>query len=159
MMATVMNALALGDALSNIGVENKVVTALEIDRVGEPYNRKNVIEYLESGKVVVFACGTGHPYFSTDTGAALRAVEIGADVILLAKNVDGIYDSDPKVNPNAKKYDKLSYLEYIQKGLKVMDMTAITLCMENGVKLLSFGFEKDSVARAVRGENLGTLVE
>lgn len=159
MLATCMNALCLSDALESVGVKTRVLTALAIDKIGEPYNRKNAVKYLESGEVIIFACGTGHPYFSTDTAAALRAIEIEADVILLAKNVDGIYDSDPKLNKNAKKYDEISYIEYIEKGLKAMDVTAISMCMENGVKVLAFGFTKDSIVRAVCGENLGTLIK
>ena len=159
MLATCMNALCLSDALESVDVKTRVLTALAIDKIGEPYNRKNAVKYLESGEVIIFACGTGHPYFSTDTAAALRAIEIEADVILLAKNVDGIYDSDPKLNKNAKKYDEISYIEYIEKGLKAMDVTAISMCMENGVKVLAFGFTKDSIVRAVCGENLGTLIK
>lgn len=159
MMATMMNGLALCDALEHAGVKAKVVSSLKIDRIGEAYNRKNVESYLKSGKVVIFTCGTGHPFFSTDTAAALRAAEIEADVILLAKNVDGIYDSDPKQNPNAKKYQTISYIEYIEKGLKAMDLTAITICMENSIKVLAFGFEPNSMVRAVLGENLGTLIK
>ncbi len=159
MLATAMNALAVSDALENVGVQNKVLTALEIEHVAEPYNRKKAMEYLHSGKVVIFACGTGHPYFSTDTAAALRATEIEADVILLAKNVDGIYDSDPKINPNAKKYSEVSYIEYIEKGLKAMDTTAITVCMENKIPVLAFGFGDNSIVRAAGGENIGTLIK
>ena len=117
------------------------------------------MSHLGKGRVVIFACGTGNPYFTTDTGAALRAAEIGAEVLLLAKNVDGIYDSDPKTNPNAKKLDKISYAEYMQKGLKAMDMTAITICQENDIHVLSFGlFEENALMRAVTGENIGTLI-
>ena len=159
MLATAMNALALSDALEHAGVKSRVMTALSIDKIGEPYNRKNAMKYLSDGEVVIFACGTGHPYFSTDTGASLRASEIEADVILLAKNVDGIYDSDPKLNPNAKKYDVVSYVEYIERGLKAMDMTAIAMCMENHIPVLAFGFEKNSIVRVMNGESLGTLIK
>lgn len=159
MLATAMNALCLCDALESVGVSAKVLTALAIDKIGEPYNRKNAMEYLAQGKVVIFACGTGHPYFSTDTAASLRATEICADAILLAKNVDGIYDSDPKLNKNAKKYDEVSYLEYIEKGLKAMDMTAITMCMENNIQILAFGVTENSIIRAAAGEQLGTLIK
>ena len=117
------------------------------------------MKHFEKGRIVIFGCGTGNPYFSTDTGAALRAAEIGADVLLLAKNVDGIYDSDPKKNPSAKKYEKLSYLDFIAHGLKAMDTTAVTMCMENNIPVLAFGlFEKDALIRAVTGEKIGTLI-
>lgn len=159
MLATCINSLCLSDALESVGVKTRVLTSLAIDKIGESYSRKNAMKYLSRGEVVIFAGGTGHPYFSTDTAAALRAIEIQADVILLAKNVDGIYDSDPKTNKNAKKYNEISYLEYIEKGLKAMDITAITMCMENGVKVLAFGFTDDSIIKASNGENLGTLIK
>ena len=160
MLATVMNALALQDALERKGVPTRVQTALSIIRVAEPYILRKANSHLSKGRVVIFACGTGNPYFTTDTAAALRAAEIGAEVILLAKNVDGIYDSDPKLNPNAKKLEQVSYLEYIEKGLKAMDTTAITMCMENNIPVLAFGlFEKDSLTRAVTGEKIGTLIK
>ncbi len=159
MLATVMNSLAMQDALERNGIETRVQTALTITRVAEPYILRKALKHLERGRVVIFACGTGNPYFSTDTGAALRAAEIGADVLLLAKNVDGIYDSDPKTNPNAKKYDKLTYIEFISKGLKAMDTTAITMCMENNIPVLAFGLdEDDALLRAVSGEKIGTLI-
>ena len=160
MLATVINALGLQDALERRGVPTRVQTALTITRVAEPYILRKAMSHLGKGRVVIFACGTGNPYFTTDTAAALRAAEIGAEVLLLAKNVDGIYDSDPKVNPNAKKLDKVSYQEYIQKGLKAMDTTAITICMENDIKVLAFGlFEDKALMRAVTGENIGTLIQ
>lgn len=160
MLATAINALGVQDALVRRGVPTIVQTALDISRVSEPFDIRKAKEHLASGKIVIFACGTGNPFFTTDTAAALRAAEIGAEVLLLAKNVDGIYDSDPKLNPNAKKLDKVSYQEYIEKGLKAMDTTAITICMENDIKVLAFGlFEESSLTRAVSGETFGTLIE
>ena len=160
MLATIINALALQDALERKDVPTRVQTALTITRVAEPYILRKAMSHLGKGRVVIFACGTGNPYFTTDTGAALRAAEIGAEVLLLAKNVDGIYDSDPKTNPNAKKLDKISYAEYMAKGLKAMDMTAITICQENNIHVLSFGlFEENALMRAVTGENIGTLIK
>ena len=159
MLATVINALAIQDALERKGVDTRVQTALTITRVAEPYILRKAINHFNKGRVVVFACGTGNPYFTTDTAAALRAAEIGADMLLLAKNVDGIYDSDPKLNKNAKKLDKISYKEYIAKGLKAMDTTAITICMENSIPVLAFGlFEENSLVRAVCGEGIGTVI-
>ncbi len=160
MLATVINALALQDALERKGIPTRVQTALTITRVAEPYILRKALSHLDHGKVVIFACGTGNPYFTTDTAAALRAAEINADMLLLAKNVDGIYDSDPKTNPNAKKYDQVSYKEFIEKGLRAMDTTAITICMENKIPVLAFGlFEDDALMRAVTGEKLGTLIK
>ncbi len=159
MLATVINALGLQDALEREGMPTRVQTALTITRVAEPYILRKALSHLSKGRVVIFACGTGNPYFTTDTTAALRAAEIGADVLLLAKNVDGIYDSDPKQNPNAKKFDKITYKEYIEKDLKAMDTTAITICMENKIPVLAFGlFEKDALVKAVKGENIGTII-
>ncbi len=160
MLATVINALAIQDALERKKVPTRVQTALTITRVAEPYILRKAMSHLNKGRVVIFACGTGNPYFTTDTAAALRAAEIDANVLLLAKNVDGIYDSDPKVNPSAKKYDELSYKEFIAKGLKAMDTTAITICMENDIPVLAFGlYEKEALVRAVKGENIGTLIK
>jgi uridylate kinase len=160
MVATVINALALQDALEHAGVATRVQTALTITRVAEPYIMRRAIRHLEKGRVVIFGCGTGNPYFTTDTAAALRAAEIGADVILLAKNVDGVYDCDPKKNPAAKKFDTITHLELIKLGLGAMDTTAVTLCMENKIPILAFGLnEKDSIIRAVRGEKFGTLIK
>lgn len=159
MLATVMNALGLQDALERKGVPTRVQTALTITRVAEPYILRKALSHLNKGRVVIFACGTGNPYFTTDTAAALRAAEINAEVLLLAKNVDGIYDSDPKLNPNAKKLDKVSYKEYIAQELHAMDTTAITICMENDINVLAFGlFEDNALVRAVSGENIGTLI-
>ena len=159
MLATVMNSIAVQDALEAHGVPTRVQTALTITRVAEPYILRKALHHFEKGRVVIFACGTGNPLFSTDTGAALRAAEINADILLLAKNVDGVYDSDPKINPNAKKYDELTYMQVIQQGLHVMDTTAISLCMDNNIKIISFGLkEKDSIIRVVEGEKIGTLI-
>ena len=159
MLATAINALAIQDALERKGVPTRVQTAFTIIRVAEPYILRKALAHFDKGRVVIFACGTGNPYFTTDTAAALRAAEIGAEVLLLAKNVDGIYDSDPKVNPNAKKLDKVTYKEFIAEGLKAMDTTAITICMENNIHVLAFGlFEDDALMRAVSGEQIGTLI-
>jgi len=160
MLATVINALALQDALEKNDIPTRVQTALTITRVAEPYILRKALRHLEKGRVVIFACGTGNPYFSTDTGAALRSAEIGADVLLLAKNVDGVYDADPKNNKNAKKYDKLHYLDVIKDGLNVMDHTALTLCMENKIPIIVFALtEKDSILKAVSGEKIGTVID
>lgn len=159
MLATVMNSMALQDALENIGVETRVQTAIEMRQVAEPYIRRRAVRHLEKGRVVIFAAGTGNPYFSTDTTAALRAAEIEADVILLAKNVDGVYDKDPNKYSDAKKYDKLSYIEVLDQGLQVMDSTATSLCMDNSIPILVFGLEKEgNIKRAISGEKIGTLV-
>jgi len=160
MLATVINSLALQDALERRGVETRVQTALTITRVAEPYILRKALSHLEKGRVVIFACGTGNPYFSTDTGAALRTAEINADILLLAKNVDGIYDSDPKTNPKAKKIEEISHMEFIKQNLKAMDTTAITICMENKIPILAFGlFEEDSIIKAVTGEKIGTIIK
>ncbi len=159
MLATVINALGLQDALERKGVQTRVQTAIDIIKVAEPYILRKAISHLSKDRVVIFACGTGNPHFTTDTAAALRSADIGAEVLLLAKNVDGIYDSDPKTNPNAKKLDVVTYKEYIEKELKAMDTTAITLCKENNIKVLAFGlFEDNALVRAVTGENIGTLI-
>ena len=158
MLATVINSLAMQDALERAGVPTRVQTALEITRVAEPYILGKALKHLNKDRVVIFGCGTGNPYFSTDTGAALRAAEIGADCLLLAKNVDGIYDSDPKVNKNAKKLSEISYLDYVSKDLKAMDTTAVTICKENGIPVLVFGLDDDSIVKAVTSENVGTLI-
>lgn len=159
MLSTAVNALCLQDALTRIGVDCRIMTAFGIDKVGELYHQQRAMQYLSEGKVLLFACGTGSPYFSTDTGAALRAAEIGADVLLLAKNIDGIYDSDPRVNPNAKKYDSISYREYLSLNLKVMDAAAVAICQDAALKVLLFGLnEQDSIRRAVKGEKIGTVL-
>lgn len=160
MLATVINALGIQDALERKGVPTRVQTALTITRVAEPYILRKALSHLEKGRVVVFAAGTGNPYFTTDTTAALRSAEIKADVLLLAKNIDGIYDSDPKINPNAKKLESVTYKEYIAQNLRAMDTTAITICMENEIPVLAFGLnEKDSLIRAVCGEKIGTIIK
>lgn len=159
MLATVINALALQDALEHQGVETRVQTALTITRVAEPYILRKALRHFEKGRVVIFACGTGNPYFSTDTGAALRAAEIHADALLLAKNVDGVYDSDPKVNPDARRYDTISYMDVIKNGLKAMDTTAITICMENKIPIIAFAMRNEgSVLKAVKGSVEGTVI-
>ena len=159
MLATVMNALAIQDKLEQLGVPVRVQTALTITKVAEPYILRKAIRHFEKGRIVIFACGTGNPYFSTDTGAALRACEIGADALLLAKNVDGVYDSDPKLNPQAKKFSEISYMDVIQKGLKAMDTTAITMCMDNNIPIVVFALmQKDSIRNAVYGVNTGTII-
>ena len=159
MLATVMNALALQDAFERKGADTRVMTALTITRVAEPYIQRKAINHLNKGRIVVFACGTGNPYFTTDTAAVLRAAEIGAEAILLAKNVDGVYDSDPKTNPNAKKYDTLNYLDLLSNHLGVMDYTAASLCMDNKIPLIVFGLKDEgSIMKAVRGEKIGTLI-
>ena len=161
MLATVMNALALQDAMENHGVATRVQTAINMQQVAEPYIRRRAIRHMEKGRVVIFGAGTGNPYFSTDTTAALRAAEIEADAILMAKNgVDGVYDSDQKVNPNAKMFKKLSYLDVINKDLKVMDATATTLCRNNNIPILVFNIDVEgNIVAAASGKDLGTLVD
>lgn len=160
MLATVINSLAMQDALERNGVPTRVQTALTITRVAEPYILRKAMRHLEKGRVVIFACGTGNPYFSTDTGAALRAAEIGAEALLLAKNVDGIYDSDPKKNPDAKKFDEIAYIDVIKKGLNAMDTTAISLCMENKIPVIAFALnEENSIVKVMNGEKIGTIIK
>ncbi|MBR2988367.1 MAG: UMP kinase [Clostridia bacterium] len=160
MLATIMNSLALQDAIEKQGVPVRVQTALSIPSVAEPYILRKALRHFECGRVVVFACGTGNPYFSTDTGAALRATEIKADVLLMAKNVDGVYDDDPKTNPKAKKIDEISYMEVINRGLKVMDLTALTLCMENDIPIVAFALdEEEGLMKAAHGEVIGTTIK
>jgi uridylate kinase len=159
MLATVINALALQDALEQQGVVTRVVTAIEMRAVAEPFIRRRAIRHLEKGRVVVFGAGTGNPYFSTDTAAALRAMEIKADVILKATKVDGIYDADPMVKPSALRYDRISYLEVLEQRLKVMDATAISLCMDNRLPIVVFSLRTPgNIKRAVSGEPIGSLV-
>ncbi|WP_019152757.1 UMP kinase [Robertmurraya massiliosenegalensis] len=160
MLATVMNSLALQDSLEQEGVETRVQTSIEMRQVAEPYIRRRAIRHLEKKRVVIFAAGTGNPYFSTDTTAALRAAEIEADVILMAKNnVDGVYSADPRLDANAKKYDELSYLDVLKEGLAVMDSTASSLCMDNDIPLIVFSImENGNIKRAVLGETIGTIV-
>lgn len=159
MLATVMNALALQDAIEKKGVPTRVQTAISIPAVAEPYILRKALRHFESGRIVIFACGTGNPYFTTDSGAALRAAEIKADVLLMAKNVDGVYDSDPKLNKNAKKLDEITYMDVLNKKIAVMDFTSITMCMENNVPIVAFGLDDDnSIIRAANGEKIGTLI-
>jgi uridylate kinase len=159
MLATVINSLALQDALEKSGTFTRVMSAIEMNQIAEPYIRRRAMRHLEKGRVVIFACGTGNPYFSTDTAAALRAAEIEAELILLAKNVDGVYDSDPKVNKNAKRYDFISYIDVINQGLTVMDTTAISLCMDNNIPIVCFGLGvKDGIKKVVMGESIGTRI-
>lgn len=161
MLGTVMNGLAFQDCLEQMGVETRVQTAIEMKEVAEPYIRRRAVRHLEKGRVVIFSAGIGNPYFSTDTTAALRAAEINADVILLAKKgVDGIYDSDPKDNPDAKKFESLTYHEILSRELKIMDATATSLCMDNNIPLIVFGIdEEDSMLEVVCGKDIGTNVE
>ena len=160
MLATVINSLALQDALENRGVATRVQTAIEMRQVAEPYIRRKAIRHMEKERVVIFAAGTGNPYFSTDTTAALRAAEIEADAILMAKKgVDGVYDSDPRFNPDAKKFERLNYLDVIQKKLAVMDSTAISLCMDNNIPIIVFDIDgEDNIYRVALGEEIGTVV-
>ena len=160
MLATSINSLALADALEQLGVTARVQTAIEMRQIAEPYIRSKAVRHLEKGRVVIFGCGTGNPFFSTDTGAALRAAEIGADVIFKATNVDGVFDSDPKLNPDAKKYDTLTHIEVLQQGLHVMDSTAASLCMDNNIKILVFNLDNpDNIVSAMVGETIGTIVK
>ncbi len=160
MLATVINALALQDALEGMAVDTRVQTAIEMREVAEPYIRRRAIRHLEKGRVVIFAGGTGNPYFSTDTAAALRAAEIEAEIILLAKGkVDAVYNMDPLLNPEAQKYAELSYIDVINKGLGVMDSTAASLCMDNKINIVVFGLNKsENIKRVIMGEKLGTIV-
>jgi uridylate kinase len=160
MLATVINALALGDSLESKGVQARVQTAIEMRQIAEPYIRGKAVRHLEKGRVVIFGCGSGNPFFSTDTAAALRAAEIDADIILLAKKVDAVYDSDPNVNPEAVKFDKLDYISILNSRLGVMDSTATSLCMDNEIPILVFGLDDpENIIRAVNGEKIGTIVE
>lgn len=160
MIATIMNSLALQDAIEKKGVPVRVQTALSIPSVAEPFILRKALRHFECGRIVIFACGTGNPYFSTDSGAALRATEIKSDVLLMAKNVDGVYDSDPKTNPNAKKIDTISYMEIMNRNLNVMDFTSLTLCMENKIPIVAFGLnEEDGLIKAARGEKIGTTIK
>lgn len=159
MLATIMNAMALQDALEKSGVQTRVLSAIEMHQLVEPYIRRRAIRHLEKGRVVIFAAGTGNPFFTTDTAAALRAMEIHAEVILKATKVDGIYDSDPKKNPKAKRYESLSFLEVLNQGLKVMDSTSISLCMDHSLPIIVFDlFQHGNIKKAVLGEKIGTLV-
>ena len=159
MLATVINALALQAALEQAGIPTRVQTAIEIQAVAEPYVRRRAVRHLEKGRVVIFAGGTGNPYFTTDTAASLRAMEIGADVIFKATKVDGIYSSDPRTDADAVKYDELSYIDVLKKGLKVMDSTSVSLCMDNKLPMVVFNFRhRHSIKRVLLGEKIGTMV-
>jgi len=160
MLATTMNAIALADTLNSLGVDARVMTAIEMRNIAEPFVRDEAIRHLEAGRAVVFGCGTGSPFFSTDTGAALRACEIGADVIFKATNVDGVYDKDPNKYADAVKYDELTHSEVLAKGLAVMDASASSMCRDNNIKILVFNLsDPENIIRALRGEKVGTLVK
>lgn len=159
MLATAMNALALQDALEARGVYSRVQTAIEMREIAEPFIQRKAEKHLSKGRVVIFACGSGHPYFTTDTAAVLRAAEINADIILLGKAIDAVYSADPKLDPNAKRYEDISYLQVLQEDLKVMDSTATAMCRDNNIPLLVFGIaDPENIVRAVRGEKIGTIV-
>lgn len=159
MLATCVNALALQDSLERIGVDTRVQTAIEMRQLAEPYIRRKAMRHLEKGRVVIFGSGTGNPYFSTDTAASLRAAEIEAEAILLAKKVDGVYDKDPHKFEDATKFEKLSFIEVLQKGLQVMDSTASSLCMDNDIPIIVFSLDQPgNIKRAILGENIGTIV-
>ncbi|MDE7379556.1 MAG: UMP kinase [Clostridia bacterium] len=160
MLATVMNSLAMMDALEQRGIPTRVQTALIMTSLAEPYILRKALNHFEKGRVVIMACGTGNPYCSTDTAAAQRACEIQADLLMMAKNIDGIYDSDPKTNPHAVKYEHINYIDIIKNGIKAMDATAATMCMENNVPVIAFGLdEPNSIVRVVCGEKLGTVID
>ena len=160
MLATTINALALQDALEAKGMFTRVQTAIEMREIAEPYIKRKATKHLEKGRIVIFAAGTGNPFFTTDTCAALRAAEIDADVILVAKTIDGVYSADPKVDPNAVKYDEITYLDILNKDLKVMDSTATSLCKDNNIPLIVFAMsEKGNMLKAVKGERVGTIVK
>jgi len=159
MLATAINALAVADSLESHGLQARVQTGIDMSQIAEPYIRGKAIRHLEKGRVVIFGCGTGNPYFSTDTAAALRSAEIDADVILLAKKVDAVYDSDPNKNPNAVKFDNISYIDVLNRGLGVMDSTATSLCMDNDIPIHVFGLDNpENIVKAVCGEKIGTFV-
>jgi uridylate kinase len=159
MLATIINSLALQDALEKVGIFTRVMTAIEMRQIAEPYIRRRAERHLEKGRVVIFAAGTGNPYFTTDTAAALRAMEVKCQAILKATKVDGVYDADPLVNKGAKKFWKLSYIEVLKKGLKIMDATAISLCMDNHLPVIVFNLtQKGNIKRVVLGEKIGTMI-
>lgn len=160
MLATVMNGIALQNALESVGVDTRLLSAISMKEVAEPYIRRRAVRHLEKGRVVIFGAGTGSPFMTTDTTAALRAAEINADVILMAKNgVDGVYSADPKLDPNAVKYDYITYIDVINKDLKIMDQTAITLCKDNGINLCVFNMQEDgNIAKACNGDAIGTTI-
>ena len=160
MLATALNALALQNALEINGMPTRVLSAIEMRELAEPYIRRRAVRHLEKGRFVIFACGTGNPYFTTDTAASLRAVEIGADIILKATKVDGVYSSDPVKNPLAKKYREITYMDVLRKGLKVMDSTAISLCMDNDLPIIVFGLmKKNNIKKVLEGKKIGTIVK
>jgi len=160
MLATAMNALALQDALETRGIYTRVQTAIEMREIAEPYIKRKASKHLGKNRVVIFACGTGNPYFTTDTAAALRAAETESEVILLGKSIDGVYSADPKLDPTAIKYDEITYLDILNKDLKVMDSTATALCRDNNIPLLVFGIaDPENIVRAVKGEKIGTIVK
>ena len=159
MLATIINSLALQDTLERIGIYTRVMTAIEMKEIAEPYIRRRAVRHLEKGRLIIFAAGTGNPYFTTDTTAALRASEINADIILKATKVDGVYDKDPMKFEDATKFDQLSYIEVLNKEIKVMDSTAITLCMDNDVDIIVFNvFEHGNIEKVIKGEKIGTLI-
>jgi uridylate kinase len=159
MLATVINSLALQDSLEKMGIFTRVLSAIEMNRIAEPYIRRRAVRHLEKGRVVIFAGGTGNPFFTTDTAAALRAMEVKSQVILKATKVDGVYDSDPMVNPKAKKFEKLSYIEVLNLGLRIMDATAISLCMENRLPIIVFNLaQRGNIKRVVLGRKIGTII-
>ncbi len=160
MLATCINALALQNSLEDLGIETRVQSAIEMREIAEPFIRRRAIRHLEKGRVVIFAAGSGNPYFTTDTAAALRAAEIDAECILLAKKVDGVYDMDPNIYPEAKKYDKLTYRQVIEQDLKIMDITAITLCKDNDIPIIVFGLDGEgNIVKAITGESNGTIID
>jgi uridylate kinase len=159
MLATVLNALALQDVLERLGAHTRILTALGVAEVAEPYIRRRAIRHLEKGRIVIFAAGTGNPFFTTDTAAALRALEIGAEGILMAKHgIDGVYDADPRADPDAALLPELTHLQAIERGLQVMDVTALSLCMENGLPIHVFGLEDGNIKRVLSGEKVGTII-
>ncbi len=160
MLATTINSLALCDEFEQLGTPACVMTAIDMPQIADLYTKRDAVKSLEDGKVVIFGCGTGSPFFSTDTTAALRAAEIGADIIFKATNVDGVYDSDPKKNPDAKKYDSLAFIDVLRDGLHVMDSTAASLCMDNNIPILVFNLnDPENIVRAIKGETIGTIVK
>ena len=160
MLATVINSLALQNAIEHKGIFTRLMSAIKMEEMAEPYIRRRAQRHLEKGRVVIFGAGTGHPYFSTDTAASLRAVEIGADVIIKGTRVDGVYDSDPERNPNAFKFNNISYMDILKKNLRVMDLTAISLCQENSLPIIVFNMNvPDNLVKLVKGENIGTLIQ
>lgn len=160
MLATMINSLALQNAIEHKGIYTRLMSAIKMEEIAEPYIKRRAQRHLEKGRVIIFGAGTGHPYFSTDTAASLRAVEIGADVIVKGTRVDGVYDSDPEKNPNAFKFENISYLDILQKNLRVMDLTAVSLCQENHLPMIVFNMDvPDNLLKLVKGENVGTLIQ